>query len=342
MSKNPYNNFPSSSYWKPSVSEKSCFDINGIWQPKYEINEKDKFATYGSCFAQHFSNALRQKGIKWIDAEQCPKWISNAVKKEFNYGIYSSRTQNIYTPTMLLQWLKISYDKTFKDIEIWEENNIFYDPLRPTLEPDGFISEKELINSRKVTCNSFIQSIKEATIFVYTLGLTERWINNKSGIEYANCPGTTKGFFNSKIHEPNNLLITDIQKALDESFHIIRLINPMIKIMLTVSPVPLVATFQDKHVLTATIEAKSNLRSAASLFSQSDYIDYFPSYEIISSFPYKGIFYDQNLRTVNPAGVNHVMKLFFEGAKIINNDNPSGNNSSEVVCEEEILESFQK
>lgn len=188
MNLNPYKNFPNTSYWKRSVSEKTFFDISELWVPKFKISMKDKFATYGSCFAQHFSNALRAKGIKWINSEPGPMFISEELKKEYNYGIYSSRTQNIYTPTMLLQWLKI-VNNNFSSNEIWEDNGRFYDPLRPTVEPNGFATDSELFKARQITAKSFLSSIQNCTVFVFTLGLTERWINNTSQIEYAQCPG---------------------------------------------------------------------------------------------------------------------------------------------------------
>ena len=160
MSHNPYRNFPNTSYWKRSVSEKSFFDISKIFTPKFKITEEDVFTTYGSCFAQHFSNALRAEGISWNDSEPPPDFISKKLKRKYNYGVYSSRTQNIYTPTMLLQWLKMSISNNFSSYEVWEENGRFYDPLRPTVEPYGFVSKSELLKAREVTASSFISSIK--------------------------------------------------------------------------------------------------------------------------------------------------------------------------------------
>jgi hypothetical protein len=89
--------------------------------------------------------------------------------------------------------------------------------------------------------------------------------------------------------------------------------NPKIKVILTVSPVPLTATASGDHVLIATMRSKSILRAvAADAVSSSDFVDYFPSFEIVSSFPYGRIFYEANLRSVKPDGVAHVMNLFFD------------------------------
>ena len=40
-------------------------------------------------------------------------------------------------------------------------------------------------------------------------------------------------------------------------------------------------------------------------------LDYFPAYELIAAPPYKGMFYEANMRTVSKAGVTFVMDAFF-------------------------------
>jgi hypothetical protein len=83
--------------------------------------------------------------------------------------------------------------------------------------------------------------------------------------------------------------------------------------VLTVSPVPLTATATGRHALVATTHSKSVLRAAAGqLADERDDVDYFPSYEIISGFPYRAAFYEPNLRTVTPDGVAFVMRHFFQ------------------------------
>lgn len=88
-------------------------------------------------------------------------------------------------------------------------------------------------------------------------------------------------------------------------------INPAARILLTVSPVPLIATFEDEHVLTATTYSKSVLRVAAGEAArQSGRVAYFPSYEIITGNFTRGRYYADDLREVREEGVRHVMRLF--------------------------------
>ena len=58
-------------------------------------------------------------------------------------------------------------------------------------------------------------------------------------------------------------------------------------------------------MLVATTQSKSVLRAVAgSLQDQFRFVDYFPSYEIITAPPFQGKFYEKNQRSVTPEGVN--------------------------------------
>ena len=52
---------------------------------------------------------------------------------------------------------------------------------------------------------------------------------------------------------------------------------------------------------------------AGALRRECPNVDYFPSYEIINATPFRGTFFEPNQRSVNHAGVDHVMKTFFAG-----------------------------
>jgi hypothetical protein len=88
-------------------------------------------------------------------------------------------------------------------------------------------------------------------------------------------------------------------------------INPGARILLTVSPVPLTATYTDEHVLIATTHSKAILRAAAGVVtSKYEHVYYFPAYEIITGNFNRGRYFDDNLRTIAPEGVAHVMRVF--------------------------------
>ena len=176
------------------------FDIDNIWVPTVELSYKDHFSTYGSCFAQTSEQGAKINGLRWLNAEEAPYGMTESSKKAFNYGLYSSRTQNIYTPTMLRQWLEWVAEPLRKHDEFWILDGAYIDPVRPTIEPQGFLSFDEMINSRLHSVECFKNSIVNCSVFIFTLGLTERWSNSKTGLEYSVCPGTVAGQFDDTEH----------------------------------------------------------------------------------------------------------------------------------------------
>jgi len=327
------------------------FDISGLWDPKFKITPKSKVATFGSCFAQHFGNALKSRGFNWFLSELPPPGLSKKNQTAFNYNVFSARTGNIYTTSLLRQWVEWALEKNEVPSEVWEKNKRYHDPFRPTVEPNGFFSIDELRASQVESVRSFRECIKSSNFFVFTLGLTESWFNAKEGYEYPMCPGTSAGSFSEDEHIFKNQNFNEIRKELALAIKYMRQENPSLKFILTVSPVPLIATKSGRNVIVATMESKSILRAVAGQFSESNRaVDYFPSYEIINSPVFKGVFFEPNARNVSKTGVNFVMDNFFSDLLLkypeISNEIYKGvdNNMDylipEEVCDEEILNSF--
>jgi hypothetical protein len=312
MSQVPYKALDEKSFWAPAVAQRNMFDIGGLWEPKFPIARPHGILTFGSCFAQHFGKALQGRSYNWLDCEPAPEGLSptNAIK--FNYGVFSARTGNIYTVSLLKQWVEWATGKAAIPSEVWEQENRFYDPFRPNIEPNGFESVDELQRSRALTLEALRNGIGKAAVFVFTLGLTESWFNRRHGYEYPMCPGAVAGEFDEGAHHFVNQRFEFVHKNLVDAINRIRGLNPKIRVLLTVSPVPLTATMSGKHVLVATMESKSILRAVAGqVADQFEFVDYFPSYEIINAPPFRGTFFESNQRSVNEVGVNHVMKTFF-------------------------------
>lgn len=343
----PYKHLPAKQFWAPAVAQRSMFDIDELWDPKFRIRRATKVATFGSCFAQHIGRALRARGYTWFLTEPAPAGLLDATAKRFNYGIFTARTGNIYTVSLLKQWVQWALGQAEPPDEAWEQGGRFYDPFRPNIEPDGFASKAEMVASRKLAIECFYRCLAESEIFVFTLGLTESWFHSRAGYEYPMCPGTVAGSFNAEQHRFVNQDYNFIRKTLAEALRSIRSVNQKLRFVLTVSPVPLTATMSGNHVLVATMESKSILRAVAgSLARDLPFVDYFPSYEIINAAPFRASFFEPNLRSVHSVGVAHVMNNFFgsltkkfgieratPGVRAPEPDN-------DVACEEELLGAF--
>ncbi|HCE2180521.1 TPA: GSCFA domain-containing protein [Vibrio parahaemolyticus] len=346
----PYQGLPEGAFWKKAVSEKSMFDVSELWDPKFSIKPNHNVVTFGSCFAQHIGNALQARGFQWLSTERAPFGMSNDNAKRFNYSVFSARTGNIYTTTLLKQWTEWALGVKQIPSEVWEKEGRFFDPFRPKIEPNGFESPEELRRSLNHTVRAFKRAIIKANYFVFTLGLTESWVNSEMGYEYPMCPGTVAGSFDQSKHHFVNLNYSQVLTALLDSMEMMKKVNPKLKFILTVSPVPLTATNSGKHVVVATMASKATLRAVAEqLYINRGNVDYFPSFELINSPVFKGAFFEPNQRNVNPYGVNFVMHSFFsclenkygsnESDKLVHVDSRAKSHFDEV-CEEELLGAF--
>ena len=349
---NPYKALPQRAYWRPAVADVGAFGLTELWTPKFRILPKDRIVTAGSCFAQHIGRALAARGYDWVNAEPAPPFLSAEDARRFNYGIFSFRTGNIYTPRMLRQWLELAFETREQPDEIWQRDGRFFDPLRPVIEPDGFASEAELRAARSTTLAALRAAVTGADVFVFTLGLTESWAHAETGLEYALCPGTVPGCaFDPEKHVFRNSGFRPLLRDMQAAIKLMRAKNPSLKILLTVSPVPLTATASAKHVLVATTYSKSVLRTlAGQLEAEVKGVDYFPSYEIITHPVFRGMFYGPNMRSVAPQGVECVMQHFFaDQARVFGPVKArhrrkaaaaAAADPEDVTCEEELLGAF--
>lgn len=301
------------------MAEAGIFGLTDLWASPWELPADARFATFGSCFAQHISRALKARRMGWIDGEPAPAATPPELASRFNYGVFSARTANIYTAAQLRLLLSMAAgDTPVAEPEIWEGEGGagFRDSLRPAIEPDGFASREEALLSRLAMIRGLKRAVVGADVFVFTLGLTEGW-ENLEGQPFAACPGTLGGSFDASRHRFVNYRAAHIREALDDCLALLTRLNPAIHLLLTVSPVPLTATASGDHVLVATTRSKSVLRGVAGEMAEDHArVDYFPSYEIITGAPARAAFFEPNLRSVVPQGVDTVMGHFFAGLRL--------------------------
>lgn len=149
-------------------------------------------------------------------------------------------------------------------------------------------------------------------VFIFTLGLTEAWVTKADGVALPVCPGCGAGVHSDDLYSFVNFRYPDVVGQIDAFISSLRSINGESKIVLTVSPVPLIATYSDSHVLSAVTYSKAVLRAAAEDCARShEGVVYFPSYEIVTN-PYEDRYhFAEDSRSVTKEGVDRVMKAFF-------------------------------
>lgn len=336
---NPYKGLPDRNYWRPAVADRFPMAIDQLYDRKYEITPEDKVATCGSCFAQHIGRYMAESSFNYIDVE--PLSPSDDIKDptSLGYGLYSARYGNVYTSRQLLQLFQRAFGAVEFD-EAWQtKDGRYVDPFRPNLCGDGWDTAEEMRAEQAKHLAAVRGMFQNLDVFVFTMGLTEFWANRTTGAAYPICPGVTAGNFSRQEHEFINLSVFDVVRDMERFIEGLQLVNPKAKVLFTVSPVPLVATAEDKHVIVSTTASKSILRAAAEHLSRSHAtVDYFPSYEVITAPAFGGMFFEANKRGVRPEGVKFVMSHFFAAHQ------PPQARASETLadpegfCDEEFLD----
>ena len=107
-------------------------------------------------------------------------------------------------------------------------------------------------------------------------------------------------------------------------------LNANLKIVVTVSPQPMIATYSADNVLVANCNTKSCLRSAMqAVVDENQEVSYFPSYEFATNPASRFCLFEPNLRTISKHGVDVILEAMV-GTSIFSSD-------QEFICDEDSL-----
>jgi hypothetical protein len=310
----PYYTLPPTSFWRQAVAERSTSDLDPHIESSFRFPREARVASAGSCFAQHISRALQNRGYNYYVTEKAPGFLTPEQEERFSYGVFSARYGNIYTTLQLLQLIQRAFGAFVPADQFWtdSEGRIF-DLLRPRITPKGFVSMIEAEADVRQHLKAVRQLIETADVFIFTLGLTECWVSIADGTVYPTCPGCgSAGDYDASKYAFHNLSVAETTGYLSEAINLMSAANPKLQIILTVSPVPLVATMEPRHVLQATTYSKSVLRVAAEeMVQRYANVHYFASYEIITTAKNAGAYFADDARSITTDGVARAMDLFF-------------------------------
>jgi hypothetical protein len=347
----PYVGLGAEAFWRSAITQATGEDFSQLFRPKFSLTVTDRIATAGSCFAQHLGRALQTAGCALIDGEPAPETLTADQATRFGYGLYSCRYGNIYTPRQLLNLL-IEARVEAPPVFAWEKQGRWFDALRQTVEPEGLETAEEVAAHRLKHLIALRHVLGEADVFVFTLGMTEAWQDIATEQIFPVCPGVIAGEFNPDTVRFLNFRYPQIFADLAAIRTELKAINPSMRLLLTVSPVPLTATASGRHVLTATSGSKATLRAAAEDFAAEHAdVDYFPSYEIVTSPAARGKWFEANLRQVRAEAVQRVMAIFLAAYDLVSvlpacpsvalsdTDAPEDDG---LICEDQLLQAFAK
>lgn len=340
---NPYQGLPDHQFWRRSVSGVEHHLLDPVVTPRFKIDREERVATAGSCFAQHISRRLSQIGFNYFVTE-AGEGLSEAERRDRNYGTFSARYGNLYTTAQLLQLFQEAFGRRQPhDRVLQKPDGRYVDIFRQQIDPDGFAGPAEVAAERARHLDAVRKMFLECDVFVFTLGLTEGWRSRKDGSVVPIVPGVVGGAFDPAEYEFKNFTVDEVRDDLAAFLSALKAVNPGVKVLLTVSPVPLIATYENRHVLVSTTYSKAVLRVVAEQVTQGrDWVDYFPSYEIITGSYAGGLYYEADHREVNHLGVAHAMRCFVnnyvdKGERRATVAAPDMEGKSSVICDEEVL-----
>lgn len=348
---NPYSDLPDHCFWSRSHRGLTAAEIDPVVKGGFTLTPEMKIATAGSCFAQHIARHLKAEGYNYLVTEKAHPVISDTVAQSYNYGVFTARYGNIYTARQLNQLARRAYGAFTPVEDLWEAEGGCVDPFRPNVQPRPFCDAEELAVMRDRHFAAVREMIETADVFVFTFGLTEAWVSREDGAVFPLAPGVAGGAFDPERHAFHNFTVDEIVADFADFVQQMRAVNPGVKVLMTVSPVPLIATArQDQSVIAATAYSKAVLRVAAEQLSGLlDDCFYFPSYEVITGNHAQGAYFAQDLRDVEQAGVDHVMRLFMRHYTdgTVQAVPETGNESRfedqigaalDLICDEEMIE----
>ncbi|MCC7321629.1 MAG: GSCFA domain-containing protein [Rubellimicrobium sp.] len=356
----PYADLPPRAFWKTAVAGADRRRFPGLVAPRFAIGPATRVATAGSCFAQHIARALRAAGCHVLDGEPAPAVMAADVAARWGYGLYSGRYGNIYTARQMRQLLEEIAQGADPDPRlVWERpDGRLVDALRPTVEPEGLGSVDEVLLLRAWHRERVAQVLRRTDVFIFTLGLTEAWEDAQTGRVLPLCPGVVAGTFDPARHLFRNFRTSEVLADLHAIHAALGRFRAGMRMIVTVSPVPLTATASGQHVLTATAWSKAVLRAAAGEFvADVAGADYFPSLELVTQPASGGPWFDANLRTVSRQGVERVMDIFLAAHGLSRlvapecpdppppaSDSPAtdAQDGDALVCEDLLLQAFSR
>lgn len=331
---NPYADLPDHAFWRRAVADRPAAAVDPVVSTPFAISPDDAVATAGSCFAQHISRALVQRGYHYLVTEK---------GQGESYGVFPARFANIYSVRQLAQLFDRAYGRFQPVDEAWPlAGGRWADPFRPRIEPEGFATREALLADREIHLAAVRAMFERCEVFIFTLGLTEAWVSTQDGAVFPLARGVVAEGAEEAGYVFHNFTVAEMTADLKRFIDQLREVNPDVKVILTVSPVPLIATYEPRHVLVSTAYSKAALRVVAEETSRSvSNTAYFPSYEIITGPHSRGAYFADDLREVTPEGVAQVMDVFARHFLVEADDaeeNARHGALAGVICDEDLLD----
>jgi len=226
------------------------------WLPKEKfIDHETKVVAFGSCFAQNITKWLARQNYNVLTDKEGSS--SSAYVIRFGEGLV-----NTFVILQQFEWAL--------------EGKTFNQALWHGYEAEEYDYDEKV---REDTRQLFLG----ADVFIITLGLSEIWYDEVTKDVFWRAVPTDK--FDPERHKFRVSTVAENKANINKIIALIRKHRPSAKIIFTLSPIPLVATFRAQSCISSSFVSKAVLRSALDeVLREQDMPDtlfYWPSYEIV-------------------------------------------------------------
>jgi hypothetical protein len=254
------------------------------WLPEHPIITKDtRVIGVGSCFASYFLLWLAENG--------------------FNRGLDSSPHNAL-----------IRYGSSFENPAVIAQQFRWAFEGLDAHAPTWIGKDKEVFEATEERRRLVRETLERTDVLVLTLGLSEVWYDRESGEPLWRA--LTRRHYDPERHVLRVETLADTRRHLEKIEALRARHLPRMKIVFTVSPVRLRATFRPVSAISANSASKAILRAALDEFLRerpaqlNRELFYFPSYEIVHDV-FRDPFEEDN-RHVTPFVAAQVVRCFAE------------------------------
>ncbi len=252
-------------------------------EPVPLVGEDSRIAAIGSCFAERVTEVLAAMGLR---------------------ATFHTAGLQYNTFSLVQEMQHLFGDSSYSEDDVVEGvRGTWMHPFRKAFKAS---SRDEVLAMQRRADDEARRAYEQADLIIVTLGLTEIWQRRSDGLVAVELPPRPV----VDDYTFRNSTTADNLANLARMRGLIRGVTDA-PILLTVSPVPLHATFRRRDVVVANCESKSILRAAAADFLavHSD-VHYFYSFELVPQWRGDGPFFLDDGRHVSPQGVAFILNEF--------------------------------
>lgn len=238
-----------------------------LFTPRFELHPDMKVFTIGSCFARHIERKLKGFNLPTLQFSapyaEAPH-SSNTLLNEYNPGTMSQRISFALSGTVLPDETIVETKGGYIDLSL----------------PGGFPVTFDRAVERRKEISTIYGELEQSDVVVITLGFVEAWFDEVTGLYLNQMPPLDVLKASGSRFVFRRLGVEEVMPLLNSAVKM--LVEANLKVLLTVSPVPLGSTFSGVDAVLANEYSKSVLRVCAqTIYDRYNTVDYFPSYEIV-------------------------------------------------------------